>query len=96
MKRFGSALIAVACRINQPESRKHAFRPLALFGQQVRRSLASIEPLRNAWHFATALRGEMYWRTYDQASTPSISQRTPIHGATAAAGRLHSLNGNSR
>jgi SAM-dependent methyltransferase len=68
MKRFGSALIAVACRINQPESRKHAFRPLALFGQQVRRSLASIEPLRNAWHFATALRGEMYWRTYDQAS----------------------------
>jgi hypothetical protein len=34
MKRFGSALIAVACRINQPESRKHAFRPLALFGQR--------------------------------------------------------------
>lgn len=36
--------------------------------QQVRRNLASIKPLRSAWHFARALRGEMQWRTYDQAS----------------------------
>jgi SAM-dependent methyltransferase len=36
--------------------------------QQVRRKLAPIKPLRNAWHFARALRGEMQWRTYDQAS----------------------------
>jgi SAM-dependent methyltransferase len=36
--------------------------------QQLRRNLASIKPLRNAWHLARALRGEMQWRTYDQAS----------------------------
>jgi SAM-dependent methyltransferase len=66
--RFGSALIAVACRISQPEAREQAFRRLALFRQQVRRDLASIKPLRDAWHFAVALRGETQWRTYDQAS----------------------------
>lgn len=32
--------------------------------QQARHNLASIKPLRNAWHFAVALRGEMNWRTY--------------------------------
>jgi 2-polyprenyl-3-methyl-5-hydroxy-6-metoxy-1,4-benzoquinol methylase len=36
--------------------------------QQVRRNLASIKPLRNTWHLARALRAEMHWRTYDQAS----------------------------
>jgi SAM-dependent methyltransferase len=37
--------------------------------KQVRRNLASIKPLRNAWHFAIALRRETtQWRTYDQAS----------------------------
>jgi SAM-dependent methyltransferase len=42
---------------------------LARYGHsQVRRYLASIKPLRNAWHFAIALCGERHWRTYDQAS----------------------------
>jgi SAM-dependent methyltransferase len=68
MKPFGSALIAVACRMSEPEGREHAFRRLALFGRQVRRALASIKPLRNAWHFTIALRGQTQWRTYDQAS----------------------------
>jgi SAM-dependent methyltransferase len=36
--------------------------------KQVRRNLASIKPLRNAWHLAIALRRETQWRTYDQAS----------------------------
>jgi SAM-dependent methyltransferase len=36
--------------------------------QQIRRTLASIKPLRTAWHLARALRGEMQWRAYDQAS----------------------------
>src|SRR5215469_16523283 len=67
MKPFGSALIGVARRISRPEGREHTRRKLVLFGQQVRRYLASIEPLRNAWHFAIALRGEMYWRTYSQS-----------------------------
>jgi 2-polyprenyl-3-methyl-5-hydroxy-6-metoxy-1,4-benzoquinol methylase len=35
--------------------------------QQIRHNLASIKPLRNAWHFAVALRGEMNWRTYNQS-----------------------------
>jgi 2-polyprenyl-3-methyl-5-hydroxy-6-metoxy-1,4-benzoquinol methylase len=35
--------------------------------QQVRRNLASIKPLRNAWHFAIALCGERHWRTYSQS-----------------------------
>jgi SAM-dependent methyltransferase len=34
--------------------------------KQVRRNLARIKPLRNAGHFARALRGEMQWRTYNQ------------------------------
>jgi SAM-dependent methyltransferase len=38
-----------------------------LLAQQVRRNLASIKPLRNAWHFAIALRREMQWRTYNQS-----------------------------
>ena len=67
MKLLGSAQIVVARRISQLERRKHALRNLALFGQQVRRYLASIEALRNAWHFAIALRGEMHWRSYSQS-----------------------------
>jgi SAM-dependent methyltransferase len=35
--------------------------------QQVRRNLASIKPLRSAWHFVKALRCEMQWRTYNQS-----------------------------
>ena len=59
MQPFGSALIAVACRISsQPEGREHAFHRLALFGRQVCRTLASIQPLRNSWHFTIALRGQ--------------------------------------
>jgi SAM-dependent methyltransferase len=54
--------------MSEPEGREHAFRRLALFGRQVRRALASIKPLRNAWHFTIALRGQTQWRTYDQAS----------------------------
>jgi SAM-dependent methyltransferase len=67
MKPFGSAVIAVVCQICQPEGRENAFRRLSLFSKQVRRCLASIKPLRNAWHLATALRGEMHWRTYSQS-----------------------------
>jgi SAM-dependent methyltransferase len=66
MKPFGSALIAIACRIRQSEGHERAFHRLVLFGQRVRRYLASIEPLRNAWHSAKALRGETQWRTYRQ------------------------------
>jgi hypothetical protein len=51
MKLRGSAQIVVARRISQLERRKHALRNLALFGQQVRRYLASIEALRNLWQF---------------------------------------------
>ena len=36
--------------------------------QRVHRGLASIKTLRDAWHFAVALRRETQWRTYDQAS----------------------------
>ena len=35
--------------------------------QQARRNLASIKPLRDAYHFAIALRGEMQWRAYTQS-----------------------------
>jgi SAM-dependent methyltransferase len=66
MKPFGSALIGVARRISQPEGREHACRSLVSFGQQVRSYAASVEPLRNAWHFAKALHGETRWRTYKQ------------------------------
>jgi SAM-dependent methyltransferase len=34
--------------------------------QQVRRNLASIKPLLNAWRFARALHSGMQWRTYNQ------------------------------
>lgn len=66
MKPFGSALIGVARRVSQPEGREYACRRLVLLRQQARGYLASIEPLRNAWHFAIALRGETRWRTYKQ------------------------------
>jgi SAM-dependent methyltransferase len=36
--------------------------------QQLRRHLASVKPIRNAWHFTKALHGQTQWRTYDQAS----------------------------
>ena len=36
--------------------------------QQLRRALASIKPLRNAWHCTKALHGQTQWRTYDQAT----------------------------
>jgi SAM-dependent methyltransferase len=62
MKSFVPALIAVACRISQPELRHHAFRGLRLLGQEVRRKLASIRALRSAWQLAWALRNELRWR----------------------------------
>lgn len=67
MKPLGSALIPIARRISRPQRRKHSFRRPALFGQQARRYLASIESLKSAWHFARAWRGEMHWRTYSQS-----------------------------
>ena len=88
MKPLGSAMIAVACRISRREAREHAFRRLSLFGQQVRRYLASIESVRNAWHFATALRAERHWRTYDLASYAKYIGANPDpwgYGSSASA-----------
>lgn len=62
MKSFASALIAVACRISQPEVRQHTCRGLMLLGREVRCRLASIRALRSAWHLARALRNELRWR----------------------------------
>ena len=74
MKPFGSALIAVACRISsQPEGREHAFHRTALFGRQVRRTLASIGPLRNSWYFTIALRGDAVANIRSKPLTPNIS-----------------------
>ena len=43
------------------------FRELVPLGQQVRRKLASISALRNAWHLALALRNESRWRPITQS-----------------------------
>jgi hypothetical protein len=55
MKPFASALIGVACRISQPQYR-----------HQLRCKLASINALRNVWHFAYSLRDELRRRPITQ------------------------------
>jgi SAM-dependent methyltransferase len=55
MKPFASALIDVACRISQPQYR-----------HQLRCKLASINALRNVWHFAYSLRDELRRRPITQ------------------------------
>jgi protein-L-isoaspartate O-methyltransferase len=70
MKPFASALIGIACRISQPE-RRH----------QVRRELASITTLREAWHFAFVLRDELLRRPVTQSRYAEIfTDRTDPFG----------------